>query len=175
MIPSSARMNQTSSPWSYDEDKILGIWLLFHVSLTIYRSHLYSENVPTIEWSIDASDLGKTCLLWISMSTRTSLLMCIHKVFIFAYAVPILKESIKNPSPPFERYSSVSVMCLLHRFLAAICVPKALAFTALMARKSNHVFLSPFNQLDLPTCCWSSWLNELFHDIFQIPGLYQQN
>jgi hypothetical protein len=43
-------------------------------------------------------NLGKTCLLWISMLTCIFLLICIHIIFIFAYVIHIFKEFIKNLS-----------------------------------------------------------------------------
>lgn len=68
------------------------IWLFLHVSFMIHKTHLYFKNVAS---STGASNLDKTCLLWISTLTCIFLLMCIHIVFIFVYVIHVIhKKSI---------------------------------------------------------------------------------
>lgn len=53
------------------------------------------------------------------MSACISLLIFMHKFFIFKYAVEIATGSIK-PSELFDTNSSVSPMCARHLFVAAV-------------------------------------------------------
>jgi hypothetical protein len=48
----------------------------------------------------------------LNVQAHFELLMCEHKVFIFTYAIPLLKESIKNPLLPFEICLAILFCCL---------------------------------------------------------------
>uniref|UniRef100_A0A0A9CVY0 Uncharacterized protein n=1 Tax=Arundo donax TaxID=35708 RepID=A0A0A9CVY0_ARUDO len=47
--------------------------------------------------------------------------MLMHSVFIFRYAAEIVIASVRRLSLLLDMNSSVSIICLLHLFAAAVC------------------------------------------------------
>jgi hypothetical protein len=98
-----------------------------HLNTTITTS-AYNNKTYIVCWmvalQIPSSKFENLMKLWcfwprqnmfgrnLNVQAHFELLMCKHKVFIFTYAIPLLKESIKNPLLPFEICLAILFCCL---------------------------------------------------------------